>query len=139
MPPGKLALGRALDAHLTRIDGYLGRIMQEMQPNDVVLVVSDHGYGENLERAPIERTYGEFIKPPHWHTKSGIIAAMGGPVRPGVEIEGASILDVTPTILALLGLPIADDMDGKPLVEVLQVRRQSLRWGIGGKLSRLGT
>ena len=31
-------------------------------------------------------------------------------------VEGISVNDVTPTILAWLGLPLARDMDGRPLV-----------------------
>ena len=32
-------------------------------------------------------------------------------------VEQASVLDVTPTVLALLGMPIGRDMDGRVLTE----------------------
>ena len=85
----------------------------------VVLVISDHGYGDNPGQAPIQRGTNEWIQPSHWHTLDGVIAAAGGPVRPGEEISGATLLDVTPTILALLGIPVGEDMPGRPLTEVL--------------------
>jgi predicted AlkP superfamily phosphohydrolase/phosphomutase len=34
-------------------------------------------------------------------------------------IEQASTLDITPTVLAALGLPVAEDMDGRPLLDSL--------------------
>ena len=113
------ALGRALDLHLGRIDKALGRLVELAGPDDVVLVISDHGYGDNPGRRPVLRGYGEWIRPPHWHTLDGIIAATGGPIRSGAEIHGAGVLDVAPTILAMLGLPVAEDMDGRVLEEML--------------------
>jgi arylsulfatase A-like enzyme len=32
-------------------------------------------------------------------------------------IHGANLLDMTPTILTLFGLPVGEDMDGEPLLE----------------------
>jgi hypothetical protein len=34
-------------------------------------------------------------------------------------LEGASLLDVTPMVLTLLGLPVRADMDGRAWVEAL--------------------
>ena len=56
------------------------------------------------------------------HAPLGIIAIAGGPVCVDCEIKNASLLDVTPTLLYLLGLPIADDMEGSPLTEVVDPR-----------------
>jgi hypothetical protein len=38
-------------------------------------------------------------------------------VRRGVRLEGLDAVDVTPTILAYHGLPVADDFDGDPVLE----------------------
>ena len=43
----------------------------------------------------------------------------GGPVKPGAVIEGAHILDLYPTILYLLGLPVPQDAAGKVLLDAL--------------------
>jgi len=40
---------------------------------------------------------------------------MGPHVEKGGNISGATVLDVTPTILAMFGLPTARDMDGRPI------------------------
>jgi len=42
----------------------------------------------------------------------GIFAAYGRRFRPGVHLDKVNIFDITPTLLALLGLPVARDMDG---------------------------
>lgn len=49
------------------------------------------------------------------HHPDGIIILNGPMFKNGVEIYNASVLDVTPTILYSLNLPIAKDFDGKIL------------------------
>ena len=41
------------------------------------------------------------------------------PIRPGVEVRGASLLDIAPTVLRLAGVPVPGDLDGKPLSVML--------------------
>jgi predicted AlkP superfamily phosphohydrolase/phosphomutase len=53
------------------------------------------------------------------HRLHGVFVAWGPEVRPGEAVEGARILDLAPTILHLMGLPVPDDMDGRVLTEVL--------------------
>jgi len=53
------------------------------------------------------------------HQLEGIIIAAGPAIRRGVALQQASVLDVTPTLLALLGLPVGRDMDGRVLTELL--------------------
>ncbi|MDP6409315.1 MAG: alkaline phosphatase family protein [Planctomycetota bacterium] len=116
LDPSWRALGVAMDTHLGRIDASVGFLMDEARPEDTILVISDHGFFDNPGRKPIERTYGDFIEgQAFWHTERGILAAMGGPIRSGAGDLGATVLDVTPTVLALLGLPVGEDMDGKVL------------------------
>ena len=52
------------------------------------------------------------------HRQYGIYMLQGKGVRQGETIP-ASIMDVTPTILALMGIPLSDDLDGKVLAEAL--------------------
>jgi hypothetical protein len=53
------------------------------------------------------------------HHPDGICILWGKSIKAGEKLLGASILDVTPTALMLMGLPVARDMDGKPLVEAV--------------------
>lgn len=54
------------------------------------------------------------------HHIHGIFAAYGTHIRRGVEIEGASIIDITPTVLYMVGLPVQTYMDGRVLTEVFE-------------------
>jgi arylsulfatase A-like enzyme len=53
------------------------------------------------------------------HELAGIILARGPLIRRGVRLESASLLDVAPTVLHMLGLPVAADMDGHVLTDML--------------------
>lgn len=53
------------------------------------------------------------------HRHDGILAISGRGVERNRVIWGTSVLDVTPTMLYLLGLPVAGDMMGKPIVTLL--------------------
>jgi predicted AlkP superfamily phosphohydrolase/phosphomutase len=57
------------------------------------------------------------------HRLHGIFIAWGSGVRLGETVEGARILDLAPTILHLMGLPVPDDMDGRVLSETLTLTR----------------
>ncbi|HUV88632.1 MAG TPA: alkaline phosphatase family protein [Anaerolineae bacterium] len=57
------------------------------------------------------------------HRLHGAFVAWGAGVQPGLTVEGARILDLAPTILHLMGLPVPDDMDGRVLTEALSVSR----------------
>ncbi len=115
LPADVRGVGEALERHLARIDEYLGGMIQRAHPQDVIMVISDHGYGDNPGNQPMQRTYDDWIEPPHWHTMQGILVAAGGPIRRDFTVAGAGVLDITPTLLALLGLPVGRDMDGRVL------------------------
>jgi predicted AlkP superfamily phosphohydrolase/phosphomutase len=53
------------------------------------------------------------------HRMEGILFVAGPGICPGVRIQGASIMDVAPTALALLGVPIPQAMDGHVLEDAL--------------------
>jgi predicted AlkP superfamily phosphohydrolase/phosphomutase/tetratricopeptide (TPR) repeat protein len=84
-----------------------------------VILVSDHGFkSDNL------RPQGDgWEKPVDWHRQFGIAVAAGPGIEPDAVLTGASVLDVTPTILHLLGLPVGQDMDGRPWLEIMDTRR----------------
>jgi predicted AlkP superfamily phosphohydrolase/phosphomutase len=52
------------------------------------------------------------------HQREGVIFAKGPCVATGKSLQGAEIVDLTPTILALMGLPLLPDFDGKVLKEL---------------------
>ncbi len=54
------------------------------------------------------------------HSMKGILILSGLGVKKGVEIGSAKIVDVAPTILYLLNVPIPENMDGKVLTQFLE-------------------
>lgn len=53
------------------------------------------------------------------HRPNGILIAKGMEVRKGVEIEGARIIDLAPTVLHLMEQEVPEDMDGIVLANIL--------------------
>ncbi len=54
------------------------------------------------------------------HRMEGVFLATGSPFRPGAALDGANLLDIAPTVLHLLGVPVPPDMDGRILTEILE-------------------
>ncbi|HET9226850.1 MAG TPA: alkaline phosphatase family protein [Thermoanaerobaculia bacterium] len=103
-------------------DAYLGRLRQKLEPNTVLIVASDHGHAPTI-------LHQDFYTQ-HRHGPPGILLLQGGPVKPGTAIEGAHILDLYPTMLYLLGLPVPKDAAGKVLLDALDpefVRQHPVR------------
>lgn len=98
-------------------DMMLGRLLQLAGPDTTVLLCSDHGFHCDHLR-PLHRPR-EPAGPAVWHREYGILCMMGPGIQRGGRLYGASVLDVVPTVLTLLGEPVGADMDGKPLVQAL--------------------
>lgn len=76
------------------------------------------------------------------HRDHGILVAKGPFVQPG-RLAGARIIDVAPTVLYALGLPVPEDMDGKALTALFRedfVRGEKVRQvAAAGPTSDLGS
>ncbi len=99
-------------------DQMLGTLLQKAGwgggTDDVtVILMSDHGFHpDHLRPASIpDIPAGPAIE----HRDFGILAISGPRIRQDELLHGPSLLDITPTILALFGLPVGQDMDGKVL------------------------
>jgi len=54
------------------------------------------------------------------HRRDGILIAQGKPFRKRVQIHGARLIDMAPTILHLMGQPVPEDMDGRVLQDLFE-------------------
>ena len=90
-------------------DAVLGRLLEGYGPEDLVLVVSDHGFENSRKLKGLTGMHRGAL------ARNAILFARGPGIEAGAPIEDARIQDITPTILAWLGLALADDMDGRPL------------------------
>jgi predicted AlkP superfamily phosphohydrolase/phosphomutase len=52
------------------------------------------------------------------HTDYGVIIAAGPGIAEGVEVKGARLMDVAPTALYAMGVPLNEDMDGRPVADL---------------------
>lgn len=99
-------------------DLMLATLLAKAGDDTTVIIVSDHGFHPDHlrpESVPLEPA-GPAVE----HRDLGIIALRGPQIRRDEMIHGASLLDVTPTILTLFGLPVGEDMDGKPLLAAFE-------------------
>lgn len=94
-------------------DAEVGAAMASLAPDDLLLVIS--GFG--MQRLnPVKQLLGELlgergVSGTHERAPDGFLLAYGTAVERGRRPRG-SIVDVAPTILYYLGLPVGRDMDG---------------------------
>ncbi len=81
-------------------DELIGRTLADVDEGTTVILLSDHG----LMR-------GE-------HTNNGVFIMCGPDIRQGLRLENpVGLTDVCPTLLYRIGLPVAEDMDGRVLLD----------------------
>jgi predicted AlkP superfamily phosphohydrolase/phosphomutase/tetratricopeptide (TPR) repeat protein len=99
-------------------DMMLETLLRLAGPEATVLLVSDHGFhSDHLRPRGIP---AEPAGPAVQHRPFGIFCMKGAHIRQDERIYGATLLDVTPTVLTLFGLPIGEDMDGRVLVQAFE-------------------
>jgi len=101
-----------MDRYYGDIDDTIGEAVAGLLPGDLLLVVS--GFGMEPPTAAkrlLSRLLGDPMSGTHERGPDGFLLAYGTAVEPGRHQRG-SIVDVTPTVLYFLGLPVGRDMDG---------------------------
>jgi hypothetical protein len=105
--------GDVLNQYYGFLDTLVGREIARLGPHDMLLVVSAFGM-EPLSpgKRVLEIIAGNpQISGTHERAPDGFVLAFGGPVARGRPNPG-SVVDLAPTILYFLGLPVGRDMDG---------------------------
>jgi hypothetical protein len=97
----------ALEAYYAYSDALVGVLSRGYGDDDLVMVVSDHGFeaGEHLGTLTGVHDSDAAL--------DGILFARGPGIAARSSSRGTSVNDITPTLLAWLGLPLGDDMDGR--------------------------
>ncbi len=103
-------------------DMMLERLLNMVDDDTYVMILSDHGFHSDNNRF-VELPKGP-ATPALEHRPYGIVALRGPGIKKGEKIFGASLLDITPTLLHLYGLPIGEDMAGKPLLQAFEETTQ---------------
>ncbi|MCF8358331.1 MAG: alkaline phosphatase family protein [Prolixibacteraceae bacterium] len=107
-----------VDGAYRLMDMMLARLLQMIDENCTVILLSDHGFKSGHLRNL--HTPNEPAGPAFHHRDVGIFCAMGPGIHKDEMVYGASLLDITPTILSIFDIPIGEDMDGKPLLEIFK-------------------
>jgi predicted AlkP superfamily phosphohydrolase/phosphomutase/thioredoxin-like negative regulator of GroEL len=100
-------------------DMMLERYIQLAGEDTTIIIVSDHGFHSDHLRP--KRLPTEPMAPALEHRQFGMLCMAGPGIRKDERIYGASLLDIAPTMLAMLGLPVGKDMDGKVLAQAFDV------------------
>lgn len=99
-------------------DMMLGRLLQLAGPEATIILTSDHGFhSDHLRTLFIP---DEPAGPAEHHRHHGIFVMKGPGIRQDEIVFGTSLLQITPTILTLFGLPIGADMDGIPVIDAFE-------------------
>jgi predicted AlkP superfamily phosphohydrolase/phosphomutase len=107
-----------LESYYEFTDKLIGKLLSLYGPEDLVIVLSDHGFESGVDLMGLTGV--------HRGDKAidGVFFARGPGVPQGQRLEerALNIFDVTPTILAWLGIPVAKDMDGR-IADFLEVQK----------------
>ena len=111
-----------LASYYAVLDRQLGRLWSALRPPRLLVVVSAFG-AEPLpawqriwrEPAPPSRTAGSVRL-----GGDGVLLLRGDGVRTSTQHGTGRLVDVTPTLLYVLGFPVARDLDGEVLTETLE-------------------
>ena len=109
----RLRFGRVLDDYYGFVDSLVGDAMAQLGRDDLLMVVSGFGMeAQTPGKRLLERLVGDpRFNGTHERGPDGFLLAYGAAVAPARQARGA-VVDVAPTLLYFLGLPIARDMDG---------------------------
>lgn len=117
----------AYEAAIERTDARVGRLLAAIRGRSssrrerwLVLVTTDHGQQAFAFPSLVSHGGGTAIE----RTSFMTVAGFGAPDAPTGQ---PAIVDVAPTVLTYLGLPVPANLDGTPLLQAPKVPRPTLR------------
>jgi predicted AlkP superfamily phosphohydrolase/phosphomutase len=118
---------QVIDRHYAEIDAEIGNELRSLRPDDLLLVIAGFGMQPpNAVKNLMGRLLGNPMSGTHERAPDGFLLAFGSAVQPGRRQRG-SIVDVTPTVLYYLGLPVGRDMDGYARADLFRAEFASAR------------
>lgn len=132
--------GGVIPDYYRYIDEWIGRLRSACGPEVTTLVLSDHGMAAINRDVDFSEIHGiQQLNSAHHQEAAhapGIIVAAGPGIRslPGADLSKldpgslehlGSVLEITPTLLYLEGMPVAEDMAAGPMTSILDERFES--------------
>ena len=113
--------GRAVEEMYFFADDLVGQYLDAIDDDTTLIVASDHGFrlGELHDDPSRVRDMRRVSE--RFHRMEGILYLYGCGVRRHSRLDKPTLVDIAPTVLALLGLPAAEDMPGRVLSEALEI------------------
>lgn len=106
--------GPIIERYYAYYDQLIGKYLANLRENEILIIFSTHG----MEPLPVwkrvvEWALGNPLVSGHFEfAPEGVIFFYGQEVVRGHSLEKVRLVDIGPTLLYLLGLPVARDMDG---------------------------
>jgi len=106
--------GSVIERYYEYYDGLIGKLLTGLKEDEILVVYSPFGVEPlPLWKRFIERLLGDpEISAYHELAPDGVICFYGKGVRKAKHEGALRIVDITPTLLYFLGLPVGRDMDG---------------------------
>lgn len=95
-------------------DQIIGKYLASLKEDELLVIYSPHG----IEPLPLWKRFIEWflgnpaVSASHENAPEGVIFFYGKEIKRGKNIEGMKLIDIAPTLLNYLGLPVGKDMDG---------------------------
>lgn len=114
--PERVAAAQVVTAYYRHLDRFLAAVWQRAPEPRILAVVSPYGYEAptGLRRLGAMLTGRSLEGFSRW-APDGVLMLLGEGIEPGTFVEKAELIDVFPTLLYALGLPIARDLEGRVL------------------------
>lgn len=107
-----------LDGGYRMHDLLLGRLLSLAGEDATIMLCSDHGFLAGEARRPMTASVPN--SPVLEHRSHGVFVVKGPGIKADGLVHGAGLLDIAPTVMAVAGIPLARDLDGRPLLEIFE-------------------
>ena len=114
--------GEVMPATYRLHDRMLGELLDAAGPDTTVLLLSDHGFHSDHRRPAITADLAKdrAALEASWHRETGVLVLSGPGVGKARTIHAPRLVDIAPTALSLLGVPVAKDLDGRAVGEAFE-------------------
>ncbi len=131
-PYSELYKTQPYDGEIAFADTQVGRVLaflkqKNLYDNTFIIVAGDHGEGLGEHG---EKTHGFFIYNPTLHVPLILKLPAGEAVRNKVVSHTVSLIDLLPTVLQVVGLPVPGAVQGKSLLPLVLGQRSASSEGL---------
>lgn len=111
-----LRAAESVVAYYRHLDGFLERSWNRLGERRLLAVVSAHGYAPAAGLRRLWRTItGRGVEGLASGAPDGLLLLAGEGIQAGELLDRAALVDIMPTLLYAMGLPLARDLDGDVL------------------------